>query len=81
MEIRDRKGIENLVADHLSRLEHTIDSDPLPIVDDLPGEQLLKINKRVPWYADIVNYLTCEVLPLFLDYHQKKKLFWDEPFF
>ena len=75
LEIRDRKGTENLVADHLSRLEHTIDPDPLPIADDLLSEQLLKIYERVPWYTDIVNYLTCGVLPLDLNYHQKKKFF------
>ena len=75
MEIRDRKGTENLVADHLSRLDKTDYLDPLPITDDLPGEQLMKIQENVPWYTDLVNYLACGVLPLDLDYHQKKKFF------
>ncbi|RDX73448.1 Retrovirus-related Pol polyprotein from transposon 17.6, partial [Mucuna pruriens] len=32
MEIRDKKGVENVVADHLSRLEREV--DPLPIRDE-----------------------------------------------
>ena len=43
LEIQDHKGMKNLVADHLSRLEHTPNSYFLPIFDDLPGEQLMKI--------------------------------------
>ena len=43
LEIRDRKGTKNLVADHLSRLENTQNSDSLPIFDDLLGEQLMNI--------------------------------------
>ena len=36
LEIRDKKGIENVVADHLSRLivEHT--NDNLPILESFP---------------------------------------------
>ena len=77
MEIRDRKGTENLIADHLSRLENTQNLDSLPIFDDLPSEQLMNIQESVPWYADFVNYLACGVLPLDLYYQQKKKFFWD----
>jgi len=40
LEIKDKKGIENGVADHLSRLR--IDND-IPIDDSLPEEQLLAI--------------------------------------
>ena len=45
LEIRDKKGVENSVADHLSRLyweEHT--TIKLPINDSFPDEQLLAIN-------------------------------------
>ena len=51
LEIRDKKGIENVVADHLSRLivEHT--DDNLPILESFPDEQLLHVSHR-PWYAD-----------------------------
>ena len=73
LEIRDRKGTENLVADHLSRLEQSTNLDSLPISDDLLGEQLMRIKHRDPWYADFVNYIACGVLPPDMDYHQMKK--------
>ncbi|CAL9020520.1 unnamed protein product [Prunus brigantina] len=41
MEIRDKRGCENVVADHLSRLVH--EEDPLPIPEAFPDEQLLTI--------------------------------------
>ena len=63
MEIKDKKGTENLVADHLSRLEGL--SKEIHINDDVPDEQLLAIDKikLVPWFADYVNYLEARVLP------------------
>ena len=39
LNIVDRKGAENPVADNLSRLENVLD-DPLPIDDSFPDEQL-----------------------------------------
>ncbi|RDX65364.1 hypothetical protein CR513_55979, partial [Mucuna pruriens] len=36
MEIKDKKGAKNVVADHLSQLER--DVDPLPIRDEFPNE-------------------------------------------
>ncbi|CAN6723550.1 unnamed protein product [Malus baccata var. baccata] len=41
IEIRDKKGSENVVADHLSRMVHNEES--LPIVKTFPDEQLLSI--------------------------------------
>ena len=43
-EIKDKKGIENLVADHLSRLEGL--SKEIQINDDFPDEQLLAIEDK-----------------------------------
>ena len=48
LEIQDRKGTDNQVADHLSRLEQSTDPDFLPISDDLPGEQLMRIQHSDP---------------------------------
>ena len=39
LEIRDKKGVENIVADHLSRIPNTCNE--LPINDNFPNEQLL----------------------------------------
>ncbi|KAM2458103.1 hypothetical protein ACFX1W_006930 [Malus domestica] len=55
IEIQDKKGSENVVADHLSRMVHNEES--LPILETFPDEQLLSIKVSAPWYADIVNYL------------------------
>ncbi|KAM2134157.1 hypothetical protein ACFX1R_004190 [Malus domestica] len=47
IEIRDKKGSENVVADHLSRLVHKEDS--LPILKTFPDEQLLSLKVSEPW--------------------------------
>ncbi|RDY09248.1 Retrovirus-related Pol polyprotein from transposon opus, partial [Mucuna pruriens] len=39
VEIRDKKGVENAVANHLSQLEREV--DPLPIRDEFLDEQIL----------------------------------------
>ena len=40
VEVRDKKGSENMVADHLSRLEipETVQNHQLPIDDTFPDE-------------------------------------------
>ncbi|CAN6579321.1 unnamed protein product [Malus baccata var. baccata] len=44
IEIRDKKGSENVVADHLRRMVHNEES--LPILETLPDEQLLSIKSK-----------------------------------
>ena len=75
VEIKDKKGIENLVADHLSRLEGA--SDEVQVNDDFPDEQLLDIEDKraVPWFADYVNYLVAKVVPPEFNYQRKKRFF------
>ena len=61
LEIWDKWGIKNVVADHLSRILNA----PLiqaPINEDFPDEHILAIFKE-PWYTDIVNYLATRQLP------------------
>lgn len=89
MEVKDKKGAENLVVDHLSLIS-VQETQCMSIVDALPGEQLMKITHTsgvTPWYADIVNYLVCKVTPPEATYQQKNKFlhdakeyFWDEPY-
>ena len=86
VEIKDKKGNENLVADHLSRLEGT--RDDVPVNDEFPDEKLFAIEdkREVPWFADYVNYLVAKVIPPEFNYQQKKRFFahlkhyyWEEP--
>ncbi|GJS07362.1 DNA-directed DNA polymerase [Tanacetum coccineum] len=61
IEIRDKKGVKNLAADHLSRLENP-DLGKLTnakIRDLFLEEQLMAISNKnnEPWYADYANYL------------------------
>ncbi|KAM1216808.1 hypothetical protein ACFX2J_013049 [Malus domestica] len=55
IEIKDKKGSHNVVADHLSRLVREDKSIPIP--EMFPDEQLLSIQVSEPWNADLVNYL------------------------
>ncbi|RDX90798.1 Retrovirus-related Pol polyprotein from transposon 17.6, partial [Mucuna pruriens] len=61
LEIRDKKGAENSVADHLSRIEKG--SELMPIRDEFPNEQLLHIQTATPWFAHICNYVAASHLP------------------
>jgi hypothetical protein len=58
-----------------------------PINDEMLGEQLMEVSNKSAWYADIVNYLVCGIVPKDFSYAQKKKFLhevkrysWDEPF-
>ncbi|KAI3669088.1 hypothetical protein L6452_40311 [Arctium lappa] len=56
-----RKGINNQVVDHLSRLEKQDEkahSDG--ICEVFPDERILAIQAATPWFADIVNYLALD---------------------
>ena len=60
--IKDKKGVENVVADHLSWLVPDSISHGLPIGDSFPDEQRFSL-VHCPWYADIVNYLVTGQIP------------------
>ena len=86
LQIKEKSGAENVVADHLSRMELPREEPELPIDDYFRGEHLLQMQSLVPWYADFVNYLVYGVLPPELSYQQRKKFFsdvkhyyWEEP--
>ena len=87
LEIKDKKGCDNVIADHLSRVERsTAEEEKIILTENFPDEQLFKVSFQLPWYADIVNYLACGVVPLEFNYQQKRKLrtdsryyIWDDP--
>ncbi|KAL0702271.1 hypothetical protein Bca4012_058393 [Brassica carinata] len=93
LEIRDKPGVENGVADHLSRLKIECG---IPIDEGLPEEQIMAIGaviaacetgrkleevkateEKEPWYADLVNYLAIGKEPLNLVGYAKKKFYKD----
>jgi hypothetical protein len=87
LEIRDRKGSENVVADHLSRSLHEEEGSELPLGEQFQDEQLFAINVHPPWYADIMNYITTKVFPPSMSSQARKRLIsisrqyhWDEPY-
>ena len=84
--IKDKKGVENVVADHLSRLVPDSNSHGIPIGDSFPDEQLFAL-VHCPWYADIVNYLETGQIPAQWASQQKgkfltyiKKYYFDDPY-
>ena len=74
--VKDRKGTENQVADHLSRLEEEAMlklGDRAEINDAFPDEQVLAAsNDLIPWFADFANYLASDIVPPDLSFHQRK---------
>ncbi|MEX5618493.1 hypothetical protein ABFV55_27860, partial [Pseudomonas syringae] len=57
LEFKHKKGVENVVADHLSRIK----SDELELYDRFPDENLYSISDE-PWYAPIANYLPSDYI-------------------
>jgi len=85
---KDKAGLANVVADHLSRLgPEATPIEELPIDDSFPDEQLLAMSHQTtPWYADLVNFKVCGILPPGISHQQRKKFFsdakhfvWEEP--
>ncbi|XP_019248737.1 PREDICTED: uncharacterized protein LOC109228005 [Nicotiana attenuata] len=76
LETKDKKGTENQVVDHRSRLERP----PVETVDvreEFPDEQIFSItavSERPPWYADVANFLASGWWPRDLSRDQRKKL-------
>ena len=79
VEIRDKKGFENMVAYHLSRPEtpETVQKHHFQIDDTFPDEHILALShaETAPWFADITNYLSAGIIPPDLTYQQKKRFF------
>jgi hypothetical protein len=84
LEIPDKKGFDNVVADHLSRI--FLESSLIPVHDSFPDEQLLEITPQgIPWYADIVNYLVTGKVPSYWTkqakdhfFKQIRSYFWED---
>ncbi|WJZ90962.1 hypothetical protein VitviT2T_010076 [Vitis vinifera] len=86
LQIQDKKGVENVVADHLSRLVIAHDSHGLPINDDFPEESLMLVDVA-PWYSHIANFLVTGEVPTEWSAQDKRHFFakihayyWEKPF-
>jgi hypothetical protein len=85
MKIRDKKGSDNVVADHLSRMHHGDDGMEL-IEDRMRDDHLYQILDRGGWMHDIIRCL--RKMPLdHLDKNAKRKViaesrkfYWDAPY-
>ncbi|GJW28505.1 hypothetical protein Tco_0045380 [Tanacetum coccineum] len=76
IEIKDKKDIENVAADHLSRIDNDEKSDDSDVNDNFPGETLMEITTNdTPWFADFPNYLLGDIIPKGMTYQQKNKFF------
>nr|GEZ31472.1 reverse transcriptase domain-containing protein [Tanacetum cinerariifolium] len=88
--ILDKKGSENLAADHLSRLEnpHQDVLENKDINENFPLETLGNLTSHnTPWFANIVNFHAGNFIKKGLTSQQKKKFFkyakhyfWDDPY-
>ncbi|WVZ58491.1 hypothetical protein U9M48_008763 [Paspalum notatum var. saurae] len=83
-EIRDKKGVENVVADHLSRMNHGKDGPP--IEDALRDDILYAVLDKDLWMRDVIRAIRGEPLP-HLNCNSKrrvlaeaKKYCWNAPY-
>ncbi|GKF14718.1 reverse transcriptase domain-containing protein, partial [Tanacetum coccineum] len=81
--IHDKKGAENLAANHLSRLEnpHQSELEKKEITDTFPLETLGMVTFRgdddAPWFADFANYHAGNFVIKGMSSQQKRKFFKD----
>ncbi|GJW23570.1 hypothetical protein Tco_0034192 [Tanacetum coccineum] len=88
IKIKDKKGTENVTADHLSRIDNDETSDDSDVGDNFLGETFMEITtKDIPWFADFANYLVGDIIPKGMTYQQKNKFFsdlknyfWEDPY-
>ncbi|GJY02545.1 reverse transcriptase domain-containing protein [Tanacetum coccineum] len=93
IEIKDKKGAENLAADHLSRLENPNMGilTERKIADEFLDKHLMVLkatpDSDEPWYADYVNYIVGKLIPPKWTAEKRKRFFsqvkyyfWDEPY-
>ena len=86
LQIKDKKGVENVVAYHLSRLTIAHNTHSPPINDEFPEESLMQL-ENAPWYAHIANFLATGEIPADWKEQDRKyflakihSYYWEEPF-
>jgi hypothetical protein len=85
VEFRDKKGVENVVANHLSTMNRGQD-DKEPIEDKMRDDHLYRVLDKYTWMIDIIR----AIRKMSLDHLDKnsqrriisesQKFFWDAPY-
>jgi hypothetical protein len=85
VEVCDKKGVENVVTDHLSRTNHGQD-DKEPIEDKIRDDHLYRVLDKDTWMIDIIRAIQRMTLD-HLDkntqrriFSESRKYFWDSPY-
>lgn len=73
--VRDRKGCENQMSDHLSHLKDKHERHGEIKIDDAFSDELVMsiAGKNIPLYANDANYVASDVLHESISYHQRKQ--------
>jgi hypothetical protein len=85
VEIRVKKGVENIVADHLYRMNHGQD-DKEPIEDKMRDDHLYRILDKDTWMIDIIRAIRKMPLDHLYKNTQRRIIsesqnyFWDSPY-
>ena len=86
LQIKDKKGVENVIVDHLLRLIIAHNTHSPQINDEFPEDSLLLVEKA-PWHAYIANFLATGEFPVDWKAQDRKFFFtkihsyyWEEPF-
>ena len=84
VEIRDKKGIENVVADHLSRMNH--EKEGLPIEDAMRDDTPYAVLDKDTWMIDVIRAIRGEPMS-HLNYNSRRrvlaearKYYWNAPY-
>ena len=78
LEIKDKKGIENSMADHLSRVHVSGTRD---ISDSFLDEHLLVSSSHAPWFAHIVHFLVTRSILEHWNRHRKDKFYYEVKYY
>ena len=73
--MKDKKGSENSIADHLSRILTECIDDSVGFSNHFLDEQLFSVSHTpLPWFTDIVNHLATRKIPPHWSKQEKDKI-------